>query len=125
MSNLLGLGFRRDLGAGARAVLSDDCLLALQWGMPVLTRRRSQNRDQESWLICHGDVHVGTIGIRSGVPVHVDQWQWSRGFYPVGERENGTAADFDQARADFEVAWRQLLPRVTEADFAEHRREHA
>jgi hypothetical protein len=47
------------------------------------------------------------------VPVHVDQWQWNCGFYPVshrGDRENGTAPDFDQARAEFEAAWRRLLP---------------
>ena len=28
------------------------------------------------------DVRVGTIGQRAGVPVDVDQWQWSCGFYP-------------------------------------------
>ena len=62
------------------------------------------------------------------MPVHVDQWQWSCGFYPVshrGERENGTAADFDQARAGFDAPWCRLLPKLTEADFAEHRRERA
>jgi hypothetical protein len=31
--------------------------------MPVLTRRRDQDRRDECWLIFFGDVHVGTIGI--------------------------------------------------------------
>jgi hypothetical protein len=79
--------------------------------MATLTRRRDPDARQESWRVFYGDIVVGTIGVRSGVPVHVDQWTWSCGFYPVshrGERENGTAADFDQARADFEAAWRRL-----------------
>jgi hypothetical protein len=35
-----------------------------------------------SHLVYCEDVHVGTIGERAGVPVDVDQWQWSCGFYP-------------------------------------------
>ena len=31
----------------------------------------------ECWHVYYGDVHVGTIGIRSGVPVDRDQWSWS------------------------------------------------
>jgi hypothetical protein len=50
--------------------------------MPVLTRRRSKDAHAESWQIFYGDVQVGTIGIRAGVPVDVDQWGWSCGFYP-------------------------------------------
>jgi hypothetical protein len=34
-------------------------------------------------------------------------------------------ASFDQARADFEAAGRELLPEVTEADLTEHRRQEA
>jgi hypothetical protein len=62
------------------------------------------------------------------VPVRVDQWTWSCGFYPMshrGQRANGTAPDFFKARADFKVAWLRLLPKVTDADLAEHRRERA
>src|ERR1700675_4980865 len=34
--------------------------------------------------------------------------EWTCGFYPgsnPGEQQNGTAATFDEARADFESAW--------------------
>jgi hypothetical protein len=46
------------------------------------------------------------------------------GFYPgchPRERTHGTAATFDQARADFEEAWRVFLSNRTEADFQEWR----
>jgi hypothetical protein len=55
-----------------------------------------------------GDVHVGTIGIRSGNPTETDQWGWRCGFYPgsnPGECKSGTAASFDAARSAFEAAW--------------------
>ena len=57
---------------------------------------------QESWLILYGDVHVGTIGLRSGNPFDTDQWRWCCGFYPgsePGECENGMAASFEAARS--------------------------
>jgi hypothetical protein len=54
--------------------------------MPALTRRRSDNPHQVTWHVYYGDVHVGTIGERAGVPVDVDRWGWSCGFYPEGER---------------------------------------
>ena len=81
--------------------------------MPSLTRRRSKDAHAESWQIFYGDVQVGTIGIRAGVPVDVDQWGWSCGFYPRSHRlehHDGTAETFEQARADFEAAWRDYLP---------------
>jgi hypothetical protein len=40
--------------------------------MPALTRRRSKDARAEGWPIFYGDVQVGTIGIRAGVPVGVD-----------------------------------------------------
>src|ERR1700722_17944810 len=49
--------------------------------MPHLTRRRYPERP-DCWHVYFGDVHVGTIAIRAGVPVDVDQWGWSCGFYP-------------------------------------------
>jgi hypothetical protein len=55
-------------------------------------------------------------------------WGWDCGFYPLshqGVREDGTAADFEAARAEFEAAWREYLPKCTEADFAEYRRKEA
>jgi len=34
--------------------------------MRALTHRRSENHRQECWHIYYGDVHAGTIAIRSG-----------------------------------------------------------
>jgi hypothetical protein len=96
--------------------------------MPALTRRRDQDRREECWLIYYGTVHVGTIAVRSGVPVYQDQWSWSLGFYPVshrGEDAAGTAATFEQARRKFETAWRALQPKLSEADFQAYRRQRA
>jgi hypothetical protein len=88
--------------------------------MPALTRRRSPDAREECWHIYYGDVHVGTIAIRTGVPHDEDPWGWSCGFYPgshPGECTNGSAATFDQARADFEAAWLVFLSNRIEADF--------
>jgi hypothetical protein len=96
--------------------------------MPTLTRRRDQDRHQEWWQVFHGDVCVGWIGERAGVPKGVAQWGWHCGFYPLthrGIRADGVADTFDQARSEFEVAWRDYLPRCTDADFAEHRYQRA
>jgi hypothetical protein len=87
--------------------------------MPKLTRRRSPERP-DCWHVYYGDVHVGTIARRVGVPVDVDKWSWDCGFSPGTKPHQDcgdTAATFDQARADFEVAWHRLLPTLTEADF--------
>jgi hypothetical protein len=75
--------------------------------MPALTRRRSL--DAPDGHVYYGDVRVGTIAIRTGIPPHEDPWGWNRGFYPGShprECTDGTAETFDQARADFEAAWR-------------------
>jgi hypothetical protein len=96
--------------------------------MPALTRRRDPDARQESWLVYYGDVHVGSIGLRSGNPSDTDQWQWRCGFYPgsePGDCTSGTAATFGQARADFEHAWSAFLSRRTDADFLEYRRHCA
>jgi hypothetical protein len=93
---------------------------ALQWRMPELTRRRSPDAREGCWLIFYGDVRVGTISKRVGVPRDQAPWGWSCGFYPgshPGECTTGTAATLDQARADFEAAWRIFLAKRTEADF--------
>jgi hypothetical protein len=77
-------------------------------------------RPDECWHVYWGDIHAGTIQIRSGIPFDEDSWGWSCGFYPGShprEHEDGTAATFDQARADFEHAWRRFLSKRTEADF--------
>jgi hypothetical protein len=87
--------------------------------MPMLTRRRCRDR-QDCWRVFYGDVCVGTIGRRAGVPIDVDQWEWGCGFYPgtePGEGYSGTGATFEAARTGFEAAWRTFLPMRTEADF--------
>jgi len=79
-------------------------------------------------LLYYGDVHVGTIAIRAGVPVDVDQWRWDCGFYSRshrGRQIQGTAETFEQARADFEAAWKEYLPKCSETDFEEYRRQRA
>jgi hypothetical protein len=91
--------------------------------MPALTRRRDPEAHQEVW---HGDVRVGTIGGRAGVPVDVDQWGWSCGFYPMAgpyRADSGTAPNFKKARRYFNAAWKALLPTLTEADFEAWRRQ--
>jgi hypothetical protein len=60
------------------------------------------------------------------MPPGEDPWGWSCGFYfgsHPGERTNGSSATFDEARADFEEAWRAFLSRRSEADFREWRDE--
>jgi hypothetical protein len=87
--------------------------------MPELTRRRYPER-QDCWHVYFGDVRVGTIAIRTGVPHHEDPWGWICGFYPGCEpREytEGTAKTFDKGRREFQRAWRVLLSSRTEADF--------
>jgi hypothetical protein len=68
--------------------------------LPDLTRRRDPDAHQETWLIHYGDIHIGTISMRAGVPDSVDQWGWC-GFYPAshrGVRADGTAKSFDEAQ---------------------------
>jgi hypothetical protein len=87
--------------------------------MPELTRRPDPHR-ANCWLIHYGDVHVGIIARSVGNPGAAECWQWSCGFYPgsdPGEHRVGTAATFAEARTAFEAAWREYLPRRTEADF--------
>src|SRR5215471_696618 len=77
--------------------------------MPALTRHRDPAAHDETWLIHYGDIHVGTIRLRMGVPTNVDQWGWTIGFHPAslrGLRASGTAKGFDMARGAFETAWR-------------------
>ena len=47
--------------------------------MPALTRRREKDRQQERWQVFYGDVQVGWIGERAGVPKDVEQWGWHCG----------------------------------------------
>jgi hypothetical protein len=91
---------------------------------PTSTRHRDPDAHNEAWLIFYGDVHVGTIAMRSGNPTTTEPWEWRCGFYPgsnPGECTYGTASTFDQARADFEAAWGVFLSKRTDADFQEWR----
>lgn len=93
--------------------------------MTALIRRRSDNPHQETWNVYFGDVRIGSIGIRAGVPTSADQWGWSLGFYPgtePGTHSHGSAASFEQARADFEAAWQRLVPTLSEDNFERCRR---
>lgn len=86
--------------------------------MTGLTRRRDPETAREKWDIFYGDVRVGAIGRRAGVPNHAEQWEWRCGFYPGCDRSiGGPAATFEQARTAFESAWGDLLPTLSEADF--------
>jgi hypothetical protein len=88
--------------------------------MPELTRRRSADAREECWHIYYGDIHAGTIAIRTGNPHDEDPWEWNCGFDPGSEPEehqSDTAATFDEARADFEREWRVFLSKRTESDF--------
>lgn len=57
---------------------------------------------------------------RSGIANTSEPWEWHRGFYPgsmPGEQRYGTAPSFETARAAFDAAWRDYLPKRTEANF--------
>jgi hypothetical protein len=87
--------------------------------MPELTRRRYRAR-QDCWHVYYGDVHVGTIARRVGIPPSGRAWGRICGFYSgsePGEFSGGTASTFDQARADFEVAWQRFSAKRTEAHY--------
>ena len=79
--------------------------------MSDLTRRCDPNHDRERWLIYCGDVRVGHIGQRGGLPHEAPPWAWACGFYPgtePGAHSHGSAVIFDEARAAFERAWQAL-----------------
>ena len=92
--------------------------------MPELTRRRNPDARDECWHIYFGDVRVGAIALRTGMPPGEDPWSWACGFYADShprECTDATAETFDQARADFEPAWPVFLSNRTEADFQKWR----
>jgi hypothetical protein len=92
--------------------LSDKASPRFNGLMPALTRRRYIER-QDCWHVYCGDMHVGTIAVRVGIPFDEDPWEWSVGFYPgsrPGEHQSGTAPTFEEARAGFEAAWAFSFP---------------
>jgi hypothetical protein len=44
--------------------------------MPELTRRRYPEARDECWHVYFGDVHAGTLAIRTGNPHDTDSWEW-------------------------------------------------
>jgi len=93
--------------------------------MPELTRRPDNDPHRKGWNVYFGDVRVGQIGIRAGVPVDSEQWGWSCGFYPgcdPGQHYNGATDTLEEARAEFEAAWARLLPTRSELHFELWRR---
>lgn len=95
--------------------------------MTQLSRKPDNDKHRPGgWFVYWGDVRVGHIGPRAGVPVHEPQWGWNCGFYPgcdPGQSTNGTAENFEEARAGFERDWVRLLPTRTEAHFELWRRK--
>jgi len=94
--------------------------------MPALTRRRNDDPHREGWRVFYGDIQVGAIGRRAGIPVHADQWAWQCGFYPgldPGQHQNGTAKSFELGRVAFEEAWQKLLPKIPAGAFDEYRHD--
>jgi hypothetical protein len=73
-------------------------------------------------------VQVGTMRSSPACRSNAKQWHWDVGFYPASHRglsRSGHVSTFDQARGRFETAWKDYLPRCTEADFVEYRRQRA
>ncbi|MBV9459151.1 MAG: hypothetical protein JO141_16760 [Bradyrhizobium sp.] len=83
--------------------------------MPTLKRRRVNDQQTGNWLIFADGIEIGSIGMRSGVPTQVDQWQWVVSFYPPSHRSVRAGGTF-RMRAAFEQAWREIEPKITEAD---------
>ncbi|MFB6418989.1 hypothetical protein [Bradyrhizobium tunisiense] len=80
--------------------------------MPTLSRRPDGSHD--GWHVYFGDVRIGQIGRRSGVPNHTDQWGWIIGFHPgTSTRLAGSAPSFEAAREQFETAWSRPAPTLT------------
>ena len=93
--------------------------------MLALTRRRYPERP-DCWHVHYGDVHVGTIMRRVGIPNSAPPWSWSCGFHPgspPGESLHGIADDFETARVEFERAWEIFSANRTEADYEEWRHQ--
>ncbi|MBR0741230.1 hypothetical protein JQ581_30295 [Bradyrhizobium liaoningense] len=90
--------------------------------MSALTRR--PDTSHHGWHVYFGDVRIGQIGKRAGVPKHIDAWGWTLGFHPgMSNRPTGGAPSFEVAREQFEAAWSRLAPTLSEEDFETWRRD--
>jgi hypothetical protein len=90
--------------------------------------QKTQSHRQQCWEVYSGDVRVGAIAECTGNPHDTEPWEWRCGFYPgssPGECTSGTAETFDEARADFEAAWKDFLANRTEAHFHAWRDQEA
>jgi hypothetical protein len=89
--------------------------------MKELTRHPDKDPHlKDGWFVYYGDVRVGHIGRRAGVPTHAAQWGWTCGFNPgcdPGQATHGTGDSFEDARDGFEKAWTKLVATRTEAHF--------
>jgi hypothetical protein len=88
--------------------------------VPLLTRRPDKDPHRKGWYVFFGDIRVGHIGERAGVPHDVDKWGWHCGFGPgcdTREMTSGTGKDLEEARVGFEAAWARLAPTKTGAHF--------
>ncbi|MEA2831393.1 MAG: hypothetical protein QOF22_2141 [Bradyrhizobium sp.] len=86
--------------------------------MPALTRRLSPAAREECWQIFYGDIRVGTIAKRVGIPNDQPRWGWSCGFYPgshPGDCTGGAAATLDQALHAAQRSLMWLDPTATSA----------
>jgi hypothetical protein len=93
----------------------------------ALTRKCVNDRPM-TWHVHYAGVRVGVIVERSGVANTAEPWEWHCGFYPggrPGDQRYGRVANFEAARAAFEAAWREYLPKCSEADFQEWRDQEA
>ncbi|ARQ95385.1 hypothetical protein [Bradyrhizobium phage BDU-MI-1] len=92
--------------------------------MPELTRRRHDDPHREGYNVYFGDVRVGHIGVRAGVPKDVDQWGWTCGFHPgCDTQKHGIGPTLEACRQDFQAAWDKLHPTLTEVHFELWRRQ--
>ena len=81
--------------------------------MPEFSYRCNFNAPAECWDVFYRGVRMGTIARCTEIPHHADHpWSWNCGFYPGADpkvRTSGTAANFNQARAELEKASRVIL----------------
>ena len=77
---------------------------------------RATDAREEFWHVFYDDVRVGSIAIRRPDCLRAMVLRLYPGSHPK-ECASGTAATFDEARVDFECAWRVFLSKQTEADF--------
>ena len=96
--------------------------------MPALTRKRVNDRPV-TWHVHFDGVRVGVIVERSGV-ARAAEIRGSGIAASIRAAIRATIAtarrpSFEAARAAFEAAWRDYLPRRSEADFQEWRDQDA